>query len=192
MANVKHELLKAPQVYALKTPGTYTDGATLTLRVSETGNKRWVQRITIEGKQRNIGRGAYPAVGLSAARQKARDNAKAIRDGRNPIEEKRLARKQAKERAATKTFREIALEVIENKRGAWSVPKTEQRWNNTLLNYAVPVIGNKRPRDITTDDILHPRTCMARQTRYGRPTPPINLNRLHLRHGKGMVRQRPR
>ena len=72
MANVKHQLLSAPQVKALNTPGTYTDGATLTLRVSKTLNKRWVQRITIQGKQRNIGLGGYPTVGLAEARGRAR------------------------------------------------------------------------------------------------------------------------
>ena len=70
MANVKHNLLSAIKVKTLTTSGTYTDEATLTLRVSDTGNKRWVQRIAIDGKQRNIGLGAYPAVGLAEARTK--------------------------------------------------------------------------------------------------------------------------
>ena len=39
MANVKHNLLSAIKVKTLTTSGTYTDGATLTLRVSDTGNK---------------------------------------------------------------------------------------------------------------------------------------------------------
>ena len=152
MANVKHNILSAARVRTLQKPGTYTDGATLTLRISDTGNKRWVQRISIEGRQRNIGLGAYPAVGLREAREKAQENARDVRDGRNPIEDKKLARKQAKERAAIKTFWEVAQEVIDKNKHVWK-PKTHQRWTNTLLHYAVPFIGHKRPRDITNDDI---------------------------------------
>ena len=153
MANVKHNLLSAIKVKTLTTSGTYTDGATLTLRVSDTGNKRWVQRIAIDGKQRNIGLGAYPAVGLAEARTKAQENARAVRESRNPIEEKREARRESRERAALKTFWEIAQEVIEKNNESWTTPKSKQRWTSTLLRYAVPVIGDKWPRDITVSDI---------------------------------------
>ena len=153
MANVKHNVLSSAQVKALNTPGTYTDGATLTIRVSNTGNKRWVQRIAIEGKQRNLGLGAYPAVGLAEARTKAQENARAVRENRNPIEEKREARRESRERAAVKTFWEVAQEVVEKNEQLWTSPKSKQRWVNTLLNYAVPVIGDKRPRDIKDTDI---------------------------------------
>ena len=106
MANVKHKLLSAPQVKALNTPGTYTDGATLTLRVSKTLNKRWVQRITIDGKQRNIGLGGYPTVGLAEARVRAEENGRAIRQGRDPIKEKRAARERLDEQDCIPAFRE--------------------------------------------------------------------------------------
>ena len=147
MANVKHNVLSAAKVKTLTAQGTYTDGATLTLRVSDTGNKRWVQRIAIDGKQRNIGLGAYPAVGLAEARTKAQENARVVRESRNPIQEKREARRESRERAAVKTFWEIAQEVIEKNNESWTSPKSKQRWFNGLLYYAVPAIGDKRPRD---------------------------------------------
>lgn len=154
MANVKHETLNALTVKALKKPGIYTDGNTLTFRITEKGTRSWVQRISIEGRQRNIGLGAYPAVGLAEARQKARENAKAVREGHNPIEDKKAARKEAEERASVNTFWEIAQKVIENKQGNWDNPKTKQRWTNNFIAYVVPTIGHKRPRDITREDIL--------------------------------------
>ena len=154
MANVKHETLNALTVKTLKKPGIYTDGNTLNLRITEMGTKSWVQRISIEGRQRNIGLGAYPAVGLAEARQKARDNAKAVREGHNPIEDKKQARKEAEERASVKPFWEIAQKVIDIKKPHWDSYKTEQRWTNNFLFYVVPIIGHKRLRDITRDDIL--------------------------------------
>ena len=152
MSNIKHQQLKAAKLNTL-TPGIYTDGETLTFLVSETGKRRWIQRITIDHRQRKMGLGSYPAVGLSEARDKARENVRAVRDGRNPIEERKAARKEAKERAAIKTFWEVAQEVIDKNKKGWE-KKTEQRWTNTLMCYAVPVIGRKRPRDITNDDVV--------------------------------------
>ena len=155
MPKRKYNELKPAQVKALTKDdaGTYTDGETLTLRVAKTGSKRWVQRITIEGKQRNIGLGGYPTVGLADARKKARANVLAVEENRNPIEEKRATRRESLERATVKTFWEIAQEVIETNRPSWTDPKAVKDWTNTLLNHAVPVIGNKRPREITAADI---------------------------------------
>ena len=158
MANVKHFQLTPAGVKALTKPGTYTDGDTLTLRVSwneekEKLYKQWVQRISISGKQRNIGLGGYPKVGLADARKMAKANALAVEQGLDPIQEKRAARREASDRAAVKTFWEIAQEVIEKDSKSRTSPKTSQNWTNTLLKYAVPLIGKKRPREITIHDI---------------------------------------
>ena len=149
------EQLNPSQVKAFtaKHAGTYTDGETLTLRVEKSGSKHWVQRLTINGKQRNIGLGGYPTVGLADARKKARINLTALDAGRDPIAEKKEARREAIDRAGVKTFWEIAQEVIENKSEGWTDPKAETDWTNTLLRYAVPVIGDKRPREVTKTNI---------------------------------------
>ena len=97
--------------------------------------------------------GSYPAVGLAEARLKAQENARAVREGRNPIVEKREARRESRDRAAVKTFWEITLEVIQKNETEWTSPKTKQRWVNGVQLYAAPMIGNKRPRDITTEDV---------------------------------------
>ena len=150
MANVKHNLLSATQVKALNTPGTYTDGATLTLRVSETLNKRWVQRITIDGKQRNMGLGGYPTVGLAEARGQAQENARAIRQGRDPIKEKRAARERLDEQDCIPAFREAAAAVIEIYRPTWKSDKTAKQWDGSLNKHVFPAIGDKRISEITT------------------------------------------
>ena len=98
----------------VKTAGTgvYSDGNGLTLRVSDSGGRTWVQRVSIDGKQRNIGLGSFPAVSLKEARDRAIDNLRAVGDGRNPIEERRQAKEAAKQEAPTievptvPTFRE--------------------------------------------------------------------------------------
>ena len=46
--------------------------AGLMLQVSPTGTTSWLLRVKVGDKRREIGLGAYPAVGVALARQKAR------------------------------------------------------------------------------------------------------------------------
>ena len=86
----KSNSLSAAFVRAVGDNGAYSDGNGLTLRVDKSG-KRWVQRVTIASRRRNIGLGGYPAVPLAKARELAAINAQVIREGRNPITERRQA-----------------------------------------------------------------------------------------------------
>lgn len=50
----------------------------LRLVVFKTSAKKWVLRITVGGKRREMGLGAYPAVSLAEARAKAADARKTV------------------------------------------------------------------------------------------------------------------
>ena len=63
--------LSATRAKALKDPGRYSDGGGLHLYISKAGGKSWVQRITIDGRRRDIGLGGFPSVSLARAREKA-------------------------------------------------------------------------------------------------------------------------
>ena len=76
--------LTATQVTKLKEPGRYFDGVGLFLRITETGSKNWIQKLTVNGKQTTIGHGSYPAVSLAKARQKAAEARLTARSGGNP------------------------------------------------------------------------------------------------------------
>ena len=72
-------------------PGVYGDGRGgrgLSLRVHRTASgritKTWRQRVRIEGRLTSIGLGPYPEVTLAEARQKALDNSRMVRLGRDP------------------------------------------------------------------------------------------------------------
>jgi hypothetical protein len=60
-------------------PGRYGDGNGLYLVVSSTGAKRWVQRIVVDGRRRDLGLGGFPLVSLEEARAKALAYRKATR-----------------------------------------------------------------------------------------------------------------
>ena len=60
--------------------GRYSDGASLSLLVKATGRKNWVQRLSFDGKRRDLGLGSFPDVGLSTARARASANRALVAD----------------------------------------------------------------------------------------------------------------
>ena len=62
MPRVEFQALTASWVKRATKPRSYSDGYGLTLRIDARGNKRWVQRVTIHGKQRNLGLGVARGV----------------------------------------------------------------------------------------------------------------------------------
>ena len=111
-------------------------------------------RATIDGKQRNVGLGGYPAVSLAEARQATQDTQQAIRDGSDPVAEREAAKAAARAKAATPTFREVAEQVIALRAPTWTSQRHAKQWTESLTLHAFPVIGNKRVDTITTSDIL--------------------------------------
>ena len=92
--------LTAKQIKSLTTPGRHRADPTLYLVVQPSGAKSWIQRLTIDGRRRDIGLGGYPVIGLAEARTKAFENRHLVATGRDPLAEKR--------RRDTPTFREAA------------------------------------------------------------------------------------
>ncbi|MYE11896.1 MAG: tyrosine-type recombinase/integrase [Gammaproteobacteria bacterium] len=131
---------------ALKEPGLFGDGGTLYLRVAPGGSKAWVQRITIDGRRHDIGLGGYPVVSLVEAREQAFENRRLVRQGRNPLAEKRRAR--------SPTFRDAALKTFEAYRPRWRNAKHVSQWLQTLERHAMPRLGKLPVNRITAEDVL--------------------------------------
>ena len=136
----KRNSLSAVFVQSVQKAGTYSDGGGLNLRVEDSGTKYWFQRVTIDGSRRNLGLGGYPTISLAEARKAALANARMIREGRDPLTEKREAI-AARQRPPTPTFAAAANIVIEMRRPSWSNAKHPAQWTSTLTTYAHPVIG---------------------------------------------------
>lgn len=138
--------LSAARVHAIGTPGRYGDGGGLYLNVSNSGSKSWVQRITIDGRRRDIGLGGYPAVSLAQARALSTANQAAVAEGRDPLAEKR--------REAMPTFRDAALRVYEANLPRWRNGKHTASWWQTLERHAMPRLGNLPLDRIEAGDVL--------------------------------------
>lgn len=65
-----HKLTQV-SVNAAKTPGLYSDGGNLHLRVAAGGSLQWVFRYTLNHRTRDYGVGPYPTLSLAEARERA-------------------------------------------------------------------------------------------------------------------------
>jgi integrase len=139
--------LSAATVRAIKTPGLHGDGNGLYLKIDTSGAKRWIQRLMIEGKRRDIGLGSASLVGLAEARDKALENRKLARAGGDPL----AAKKRSME---VLSFKAAAEKVHELSKPTWRNDKHGDQWINTLTTYAFPFFGSKRIDTITSADVL--------------------------------------
>ena len=122
------------------------DGATLFLRVAPGGSKSWVQRLTIDGKRRDIGLGGFPLVSLAEAREAAFQNRRLARTGGDPLAEKRKAK--------VPTFRQATEKTHATLKPRWRNDHHTVSWIQTLQRHAFPVLGDMPVDRIGREDVL--------------------------------------
>lgn len=104
------------------------------------GNSRtWVYRGTLNGKRVKRGLGSAKLISLAQARQKA------------------LEFKQAGVQETVKCvkFQDFYLDAVEHaaKLKQWKNKKSKSQWISTIKTYALPVIGAKSVKSVTSEDI---------------------------------------
>lgn len=135
MGKIKLALLK-------KYPeGRHADGNNLYLNVNK-GSRTWVVRTKIGDRRTWRGIGSVEEISLSQARVLAQlYNTGQI---------------AAKEKAPDKIlFKDFYLEAINHIANVkrWSNPKSQSQWTNSVVAYALPVLGELDMNEITIDDI---------------------------------------
>ncbi len=113
------------------------------LVVTGTGGKSWIQRLTVNGKRRDMGLGSFDFVSLTEARKVAFDNRAAARTGRGLIANRSVP-----------TFADAMESVIVLHRDSWKGDGSEKQWRGELAKYALPVIGAAKVDRIQTSDVL--------------------------------------
>lgn len=145
MARAIHKLT-ALKIAKLADKGMHADGGGLYLNVTANGSKSWIFRY----RRRDMGLGAYPAISLAKAREKAVEAREMLSSGVDPLE----ARKRQEPLSGVVTFDDAARRYIEANEASWRNPKHRQQWRNTLATYASPVIGKLGVRTIDTNHVL--------------------------------------
>jgi integrase len=140
--------LNAIKVRSLKASGLHEDGGGLRLVVSDTGSKRWVMRISVNGNRHQFGLGSYPSVSLERARERAAEIRRARSEGRNVVAERRGGRRGAI------TFREAFERYFRSKEPTLSNAKHRAQWRTTMATYVFPIIGQRAVADVQPEEVL--------------------------------------
>jgi integrase-like protein/Arm domain-containing DNA-binding protein len=145
------ERITAFFVQKTKRRGKYPDGGNLYLQVRKSTRnvetnavtKSWLFRYSRFSKDTRLGLDPYPDVTLSEARDLATRERKKIRQGIDPLTDKRARRIAARTAHENMlTFAECAELYIESQAPGWSNPKHVEQWRSTLKNLAGPIIGH--------------------------------------------------
>jgi hypothetical protein len=164
--------LSALEVSKLRQPGMHAVGTVpgLCLLVAPSGARSWILRLKVGDKRPEIGLGAFPAVTLAEAREKARRTRADVEMGKDPIEERRAAASALRaSQVAAKTFEECAKGYIDAHRESWKTIHAKQ-WESSLKRHVYPKMGSMLARHVDTAvvlDVLEPiwRTITETATR---------------------------
>lgn len=154
MARRQSNRLTHREVQTMKTPGRHADGMGLYLHVDPSddekraGAKRWVFVFQWNGKRREMGLGSAETVELKDARDLRDAARKLVAAGKDPVEERRLAKIAP---LAIPTFADFAKEIVAGL--ALKNAKHRMQWEKTLTDYQ-PNLQAKPVNEITTQDIL--------------------------------------
>jgi integrase len=131
--------LSCKQIAALAKPGHYRVDRNLYVQVSPTGTKAWLFRYMLDGRSHGIGLGSLELVDRDEARAEALAFRRMLRDGKDPLAERRAARMRS---ATAIAFNTCAERYIAAHAASWRNGTHRQQWENTLKTYAYPVIGD--------------------------------------------------
>jgi integrase len=95
------------------------------------------------GRRRDMGLGNYPEVTLKEAREKAADLRRQVRDGLDPVAERR------KHRNMIPTFKRAAESVFEERKAVFKSLHHQNQWIASVRTYAFPQLGNYPVNEIT-------------------------------------------
>jgi integrase len=134
----------------LRAAGKYGDGGNLWFVVGDSGKAKWVLRVQIAGKRREMGLGTYPVVSLKQAREDARKHTSLAKGGADPINVRSAQKLKAR---TTPSFGECATAFIDNLQGASRNAKHIQQWRNTITQYC-PQLLNLPVDSISQEHVL--------------------------------------
>ena len=137
----------------------------LVLRITANGTKSWtfLYASPVTGKRCKMSLGEYPAVGLAQAKRDALALTLAVRDGKDPLSERRV--EEAVETFDQLAVRYIAEHELKNARGGKRSSSTDDA--QRLLNADIlPVIGTCRAEMLTKRHVMSVVEAVADRGAY--------------------------
>ncbi|WP_246792004.1 Arm DNA-binding domain-containing protein [Burkholderia perseverans] len=132
MARQLHRLT-AMGIAKLVDPGYYADGGGLYLQITLSGSRSWVYKFMLAGRSREMGLGALSVLSLAAARKEAVECRALVKQGIDPIENRRRVQtERAAADAPGVTFKQAAEAYIADRVPTWRNAKHAKQWTATL------------------------------------------------------------
>jgi integrase len=147
----------AREVHAIKTSGVHWVAPSLYLQVRNDGTRSWLFRYMRHGKAHWHGLGSIRDVNLQEARLRAEElRIDVRRNGAHPIADRKakVERTKAMESSTAPTFGWCATQYIEAKEIGWKSPVHRRQWEQTLTDYAGPVIGKTPVDQVGVPEVL--------------------------------------
>ena len=147
-------------------PIKLSDGGGLYLEVAPSGGKWWRLKYRIDGKEKRISLGVYPAITLKEARQRRDEAKEQLAHGLDPSEQKKAVKAAA---IAEKKEKENTFEAVAREWFTSYSPTLTEKHAKKLLRYLeneiFPVFGNKpvsavEPADIF--EVVRPKEAKGR------------------------------
>ncbi|MCF7520457.1 integrase arm-type DNA-binding domain-containing protein [Neisseria sp. ZJ106] len=132
-------------------PYKLADGGGLYLAVTPSGGKLWRLKYRINGKEKLLSIGKYPAVSLVEAREAADNARKSIAAGIDPAAAKQQAKKE-KQAALLNTFEHLARQWHKDNLHRWK-PNHAARIMAELEKDVFPQLGDKPIDEIRVADV---------------------------------------
>ena len=117
--------------------GKFPDGQGLWLVKRSRDAGKWILRLSISGKRREMGLGRWPDVSIAEARERAASARKKLRDGTDPIAE----REKAKFIPRSVTVTEAIASCFEARKAELKRDGDAGRWMSPLNIHIIPKLG---------------------------------------------------
>jgi len=154
--------LTATKVRALiknGSPGRYSDGNGLYLMLPKRGEPYWMLRYTNAGKRRELTLAKWEELSLAEARERAIENQKNIRSGKDPIEERKR-----KEQVTLRTVSDLFGDWYQDLEKRLKHPQIPKR---IFVKEIAPSIGGFAVDEVAPMDV---RSIVRKVAESGRPT----------------------
>lgn len=117
--------------------------------------RSWILRLTVGNRRREMGLGSYPEVSHAKATERAKAARDLVRQGIDPIEQKRETKAALVAGIAkAMTFDQCCVQYIASHAAGWRSIKHADQWRTTLSQYASPVIGNLSVAHVETGHVI--------------------------------------
>lgn len=162
-------------------PGKYSDGQGLWLVKRDKEGGKWILRVIVAGKRREMGLGRWPDVSIAEARERAAEARKTARGGNDPIN----ARAQTKRTVKRLTLKEAINTCYKAKQAELKGDGSAGRWMSPLSSHIIPKLGALPVEDVdqhvlveTLGPIWHEKPEAARKA--------LNRVNLTLKHAAAL------